>query len=149
MADLLSAMVKASKKVADPLAAAYASGNRPFTVRITRPTTVGSYDRKTNKFINDPDELIYQGPARIYAATGGLELEIGDERTTFTSARASIDGGGQPPRVDDLFAIVDTDQAQATHLVGRVFTVSDVEVGGHFGIGYRLSLSGAAPSRRT
>lgn len=159
MADLLSALVQRSKQVADPLAQAYAAGNRPFTVRLTRPGTAGTFNRATRDFDNPADQLLYQGPARIWSAAGGVELEIGDERTSFTNARCSLnyfsadtsppEARELAPRVDDLLEVLDTPQGVATHLVRRVFTVGDVEVGGHFGTGWVLTLSGAAPSRRT
>lgn len=147
---LLSALVSRSKQVADPLAAAYASGNRPFTVRVTRPGPPSTFDRATGQMDNPADLEVYLGPARISTLSGPVELEIGDERTTMSSARISIDAGGELfPRVDDIVDVVETEQATQTHLVGRSFTVTDVEAGGHFGIGYVLSVMGIAPSRRS
>lgn len=150
MTDLLSAMVGRSKEVAQPRAAAYASGNRAFQVRITRPHVLGTYDRDLRSFTNPADTVIYEGPARIFTATGGAELDVGDERTVFSVARATIDHyEGEPPRGDDLLEVLVTPQSSQTHIAGRVFSIGSVEVGGHFGIGYALALSGAAPSRRT
>lgn len=149
MTDLLSALVGRSKEVADPRAAAYASGNRAFQVRITRPAVLGVYDRDARSFVNPADTLIYEGPARIYTATGGAELDVGDERTVFSVARATIDHyDGDPPKADDLLEVLATPQSTQTHVQDRVFSVGSVEVGGHFGIGYALALSGAAPTRR-
>ena len=51
--------------------------------------------------------------------------------------------------MDDLLEVIQDEQSIATHLAGRVFAVGSVEVGGHFGIGYVMALSGVAPSRRT
>lgn len=148
--ELLSALVQRSKQVADPIAQAYASGNRAFQVRLIRPHVTATFDRDSSTFVNPPDETLYEGPARFWPGGQGVELEIGDERTSFTSARCSINlYDGKPPRVDDLVEVLDTRQSRATHLAGRVFSVSDVEVGGHFSTGYTLTLSGAAPSRRT
>lgn len=157
--DLLSALVQRSKQVADPIATAYASGNRPFHVRVSRPSVIATFDRDTGQLTNPADQVLYEGPARIWTVTGGVEMEIGDERTMFSSARASIDstvrdaqGNTVPvtiPRVDDLFEILPNGQSQATHLSGRAFTVTDIEVGGHYSTGYVLTLSGVAPSRRT
>ena len=39
----------APRTVADPRAAAYASGNRAFEVRITRPAVLGTFDRATKR----------------------------------------------------------------------------------------------------
>lgn len=155
-ADLLSAMVARSKQAADPIATAYASGNRPFTVTITRPGARSSFDRDAAEFVNPADDIIYSGPARIWTVSGGVDLDIGDERMTLSNARASIDAftadnAPDPalfPRVDDVFTVVTTPQASQTHLVGRVFAVGDVEAGGHFGLGFVMSLTGVAPSRR-
>jgi len=149
MSDLLSALVMGSKKYADPIASSYAAGNRPFTVRITRPGVLPTYDRATKVFTNPADELVYDGPGRLTTASGGGSTVIGDEETQFSTVRLSINGGGTAPRRDDLVLVVDDAQSQATHIAGRVFTVLDVEVGGHYGIGFVLSLSGAEPSRRT
>lgn len=149
MSDLLSALVQRSKQVADPVAAAYASGNRPFRVRLTRPHVVATYSRDLRQFINPDDAPLYLGRARITTAAGGSEMEIGDERMTISAARASIDQyKGPMPRIDDLLEVLSTPQSTQTHLAGRVFKVDSVEVGGHFGIGYVLLLSGVAPSRR-
>lgn len=148
--DLLSALVQRSKQVADPLAAAYASGNRPFTVLLTRPAVLPTFDRSTRGFSNTDDEVLYRGRARIYPASSGSELDVAGERTSFSSARASIDlYEGPMPRIDDLLEVLATEQSTTTHLAGRTFAVADVEVGGHYGIGYVLTLTGVAPSRRT
>lgn len=149
MADLLSAMIARSKQAADPIASSYASGNRPFHVRVTRPNVNPSYDRATQVFTNPPDQLVYDGPGRLTTASGPVEVSVGDEQTFFSTARLSIDAGGEIPRRDDLVLVLSDGQSNATHLAGRVFTVQDVEVGGHFGIGYVMSVLGAAPSRST
>lgn len=149
MADLLSAMVGRSKDVAQPLAQAFASGNRPYRVRLERPGDRPSFDRETGTMTNPVDEVIYVGPARIFPVTGPLELEVGDERTTFSSARISIDNFAGDPRVDDIVTVLDNPQGELGRLVGRQFTVLDVEVGGHFDIGWELTTQGVAPSRRT
>lgn len=150
MADLLSAMVAASKGYAQPIAQSYASGNRPYLVRLTRVGAASYFDRTTKVLVNPPDVTLYTGPARIFPVTGPVELELGDERQTFSSARISIDNyTGSEPRVDDLVEVLDNAQAQLGRLVGRVFTVNDVEAGGHFDIGWELTTTGVAPSRRT
>lgn len=150
MGDLLSALVQRSKQIADPLAAAYASGNRAFTVELSRPGADVTFDRDAKAFLNPADPVLYTGPARIYTITGGMELQIGDEDMVLSSARISIDSyDGPAPQHGDLLTIIDTAQAQNTHAVGRVFQVEDVEIGGHFGIGYTMTTRGVAPSPRT
>lgn len=142
-------MVRRSKAHADPRAASYASGNRAFEVRITRPAVLGTFNRATKAFSNPADQLIYRGPARIYTAVGGAELEVGDERTVFSTATASIDSySGPPPQSDDLVEVLSTPQSTQTHLAGRVFSIGSVQAGGHFDIGYVLALSSVAASRR-
>lgn len=149
MPDLLSALVGRSKEVADPRAAAYASGNRAFEVRITRPAVLGTYDRDTRVFANPNDGLIYEGPARIYTAQGGAELDIGDERSVFAVARATIDHyDGPPPVADDLLYVITTPLSTQTHIADRTFSIGSVEVGGHFGIGYAFAISGVSKTRR-
>lgn len=147
---LLSAMVAASKKVADPLVASYASGNRVYTVRLTRPGAPSTFDRATGAYTDIPDEVLYTGPGRIWPITGGASVTFEDERSDISSVRVSIDDyDGEPPRLDDVLEVLDTPQAQAAHLAGRVYEVSDVEVGGHYGYGWHLTGTGIAPSRRT
>lgn len=150
MADLLSALVRGSKNYAQPKAASYASGNRPYLVRLTRVGAAAFYDRDTSLLVNPVDTTLYTGPARIFPVTGPVEMEIGDERATLSSARISIDNyTGPEPRVDDLLEVLNNDQSQLARLVGRIFTITDVEVGGHFDIGWELTGTGIAPSRRS
>lgn len=149
MADLLSAMVAGSKEWAEPVAAAYAEGNRRLRVIITRPGTEVSYDRDTG-FTNPDDTEVYDGPARMWPVGWGSTLNAGDEVIEATSARISINEDVDvAPRVDDLVHIFDDAESRKVHVAGRDFTVVGVEVGGHFGIGYHLDLVGAEPSRRT
>ena len=150
MADLLSALVQRSKQVADPRAAAYASGNRPYMVTLVRPGVAATYNRATKAMTNPVDVLLYTGPARFTVLAGPVEVEVGDERTTLSSATISIDAyNGSAPRVDDIVAVLVSAQSTATHMSGRQFTVTGVEAGGHFGIGYIMSALGVAASRRT
>lgn len=153
--DLLSAMVQRSKQIADPRAAAYASGNRAYQVRLSRPGVLGSFDRVTGLWTNPPDTVLYEGPARIYAAHGGIELEIGDERTPFNAAQVTIDyfdpdnspDPTKAPQTDDVLEVLDTPLSQATHLAGRSFEVTAVDVGGHYGTGWTMQVLGAGAHR--
>ena len=148
--DLLSALVRGSKDWAQPIAASYASGNRVYAVRISRPVVLPTYDRDTGVFDNPEDSLVYDGPARIYPLSGGAQLSTGDEITEASSVTISIDSDVElVPRVDDLIEVVEDGQSTETHLAHRVFTVVDVAVGGHFAIGFTLTAVGAAPSRRS
>ena len=90
--------------------------------------------------------MIYEGPARMHTAVGGAELEVGDERTVFSTATASIDSGKGIPQSDDLLEVLVTPQSTQTHLAGRVFAVGSVQVGGHFDVGYVLALSAWRPA---
>lgn len=147
--DLLSALVARSKVVADPRAAAYASGNRPYLVRITRPAAQPTFNRNTNTYTDPADTVVYEGRARLYTISGGSEADIGDERVQFSSAQMSIDSRpGVLPRVDDLVVVLSNAQSISNQVVGREFTVNDVEIAGHFDVGILLTLTGAAPSRR-
>lgn len=148
--DLLSAMVAASKKVADPIASAYASGNRAYRVKLERPGLLPTFDRDAGAFTNPEDAVLYTGPARIHESNGGSTMDIAGEEMTLTAVTISIDSyTGLGPRIDDLVTVLSNDASIATHLVDRVFTVTGVQVGGHFGIGYVLYTVGVAPSRRT
>lgn len=152
MADLLSAIVRASKRLADPRALAFTSGNRPYTVKISRPGEVPTFNRATGVFNNPVDTLIYQGPARISPASEGAQTDFGGEQLTFTAVQISIDdvpAGSPSPRVDDLVEVLTDDLSTSTQIAGRIFTVTGVIVGGHFNIGFQLSATGAEPSRRS
>lgn len=146
---LLTAMVNASRAYAQPVAKAYASGNRPFTVELRRPGGAEpTYDRVTHQMTNPEDPLLYRGPGRIHLANPDTQIEIGEERTSFISTVISIDTyDGDPPQVDDTVTVVDDAESRATHMAGRVFEVTGVERGGHFDIGWRLNVTGAMPSR--
>ena len=145
---LLAALVRDSKTYGDPLAAEYASGNRSYLVTLTRPSAPSSFDRTSGQFLNVADQVLYIGPARVYGSSGASELEIGDERTPFTSTTISIDDyAGLGPEVDDVVQVMDTPQAQANNIALRFFEVTGVDVGGHFGIGWTLRVLGAGPSR--
>lgn len=153
--DLAAALVSASKRFADPIAASYASGNRAYNVQLKRPGPPGTFNRDTNSFNPRQDVLLYTGPARIYLSSETVELPIGDETRPFNAAMISIDyfntdNAPNPkiiPRVDDIVVVVDDDQAEAGHLPNRIFEVTGVEIGGHFGIGWTLRTIGAMPSR--
>lgn len=149
MADsLLAAMVQASKAYANPIAADYAAGNRIYVVTLERPGRVGDFNRLTGQWVDTPDATLYTGPARIYPASGGADLEIGDERTPFNAATISINlYEGLPPRVDDVVRVTSTPLSRSTHLADRVFEVTGIDVGGHFSIGWSLQTLGAGPSR--
>jgi hypothetical protein len=155
---LLSAIVGASRDYAKPIAQAYTSGNRPFTVEVRRPGAGGepTFDRATGEFVNPEDPLIYRGPGRIHLSGSDTKIEVGEEETPFTSTVISIDpftaatAGDvtEMPRVDDTVTVVDDEGSRGAHLAGRVFEVTGVERGGHFDIGWRLAVLGAMPSRR-
>lgn len=144
----MSALVQASKAYAEPMARAYAEGNRVYVVTVERPGGPATFDRATGAFVDPPDTVLYTGPARIFPATGGADLDIGDERTPFNAATITINlYDGTPPRVDDVVRVTSTPQSRATHLADRVFEVTGVDVGGHYGTGWTLQTLGAAPSR--
>lgn len=154
MADLASAIVRSSRAYAQPIAAAYASGNRHFLVELRRPSGGKPfYDRDTGLLVNPEDPLLYRGPARIHLGGPDVEIEVVDEGTSMLSTVISIDptdseDRAPSPRADDSVTIIDNADSQAAHLAGRVFEVTGVERGGHFDIGWRLHVLGAMPSRQ-
>lgn len=148
--DLLSAMVGDAKAWADPQVESYTHGNRLYDVVIVRPVLLPNYDRATNTFDNPDDQPVYTGKARIYPVSGGPSVSVGEEVLDLASLRISIDAVvDAPPRMEDLVTVVDNAASQAGHLANRVFTVTDVEVGGFFPYGWTLTGHGIAPSRRT
>lgn len=147
MTDLTSALVAASKSYAEPIASAYAAGNRAYHVRITRPGDPGVFDRNTGRWVGRTVDLVYDGPARIWVDGGTGLREEGDEQIPFNDIRLSINQGDRLPRVDDDLHVVDDAQSEGTQLAGRDFEITGVEIGGHFATGVTLSATGAAPSR--
>lgn len=155
---LLSAIVGASRDYAKPIAQAYASGNRPFTVEVRRPGGGGepTYDRATKQMTNPPDPLIYRGPARIHLAAPDAEIQVGEESVPFVATTISIDNLSaatsedptDAPLVRDTVVVVDDAESRGAHLAGRTFEVTSVERGGHFEIGWRLGVLGAMPTSR-
>lgn len=147
MTDLTSALVASSKQWAQPIAAAYASGNRVYHVLVTRPGDPGTFDRNTGQWVGRTTTTVYDGQARIWVDEGTGLREEGDEQIPFNDIRLSIDHSDPMPRVDDALHVVDDAQSASTQLAGRDFEITGVEIGGHFDTGVTLSATGAAPSR--
>jgi hypothetical protein len=149
--ELLRALVRRSVRIADVYASAYASSNRLYQVLVTRPGAQPTFNRATATWSNPEDEVLYEGPARVYSVSNGGSLSVGDEPTYYSATRVSIDDlpeGSKMPRRDDLVQVLANAEAEAGGVVGRVFRVDDVELGGLLTAGITMSVSGVAPSRQ-
>ena len=129
------------------IARQYASANMNATVEAVRPVRVepGSAEGTVMK-------LLYRGPARLHGIGGPSNQSLGDELTTFASSsittpvRADDSLGVErfvDLQVDDLFRVLD----QVDELiVGRVFTVIDVDYGGIFAVFRSHQVTSVQPS---
>lgn len=74
-------------------------------------------------------QKVWQGPARIYPASGGGNIPLGDGYLTQrTSVVSVMEEGSEVIRVNDLVQIVqDADDAAGT---GQEFRIIDVTLGG-------------------
>lgn len=149
MADLLAAAVQRSVSYANVLAARFSGANRTYTVRLWRPGASPTFDRLSGQWTNPPDDLLYEGPARVRPTSHGGSVDVGDEPLYFASAAISLNEyTGTQPRRNDLVEIVSNAASSATRIAGRWFKVDDVEVGGLIDYGTVLSCTGVAPHRR-
>lgn len=149
MSDLLAAAVKASVRYGQRMVSQYAGANRTYVVKLWRPGADPTFDRTTGQWTNPPDDLLYNGPARVRPTGPGSVMDVGDEPVYFASAAISINEyDGTQPRRNDLVEIVSDAQSTGTRIAGRWFKVEDVEVGGLIDYGIGLSCTGVQPHRR-
>lgn len=147
MSDLGAAIARRARLLAAPQAAAYAAGNRIFTVTVTRPAGPPTFNRATASTEILPGAQIYAGAARIRPVATDGPIDILDELTYLTRAVISIDGSDETvrPREDDVVEVTAA-PAELAAVVGRVFRVVGVNFGGHFPVGWLLTCTGVDPS---
>lgn len=154
MTDLASAIARGSRVYAEPIAQSFAAGNRTWAVELRRPTGQPGFDREAGAFVKRTSTTYYAGPARIFPSSETTR-EVGDEDVPFNVARATVDflssdNSAHPdwrPRADDILVVMTDPQATENQLVGRVFEITGVNVGGYISTGWSLELVGAGPSR--
>lgn len=155
MTDLVSALARASRDYAAPIAQAYASGNREYHVRIDRPGDPGVFDRSTGQWTGRARALIYDGPARIMDDPDSAPRDIGDETIPFNVVRVSLDRfsdatsstGFAGPRADDVITVIDDPMSREGNIAGRRYEITGVGLGGFISTGWLVTAQGPAPSR--
>lgn len=144
---LAGALARRARDLAAPTAEAYASGNRVYTVTITRPAGRATFNRLTAGFTLGGALAVYTGGARLTPIATSGPIDILDESTYLTQVQLSIDPVTTlPPRVDDVAEITAV-PAGAPDITGRVFRITGVTTGGHLDIGWVLTCVGIDPSR--
>lgn len=147
--DLLRALVARSVSWGQPMVDQHASSSRTYRVRIVRPHSDPVFDRVSGQMTNPPDQLLYEGWARVRPASGAGSAEIGDEVVHYAAATISIDDyDGPQPRHADLVEVLQDSTSSGTRIAGRRFKVDDVQVGGLLDYGVVMNVTGVAPSRR-
>lgn len=155
MTDLASALARASRDYAAPIAQAYAAGNREYHVRIDRPGDPGVFDRTTGQWTGRARTTIYDGPARIMDDPDASPRDIGDETIPFNVVRVSLSpfnadtgsGAFAGPRADDVITVVDDPMSREGNIAGRRYEITGVGIGGFISTGWMVSAQGPAPSR--
>jgi hypothetical protein len=127
----------------------FARGNMRDTIRVGRSGSA-VFDEQTGTLEAAAPIVIYEGPARVYAMSGPVSYNIGDEPQHFSQAYISIpvfddQGVAVPaPQVEDLVVIIAA--PGDPEVVGRTFQVQDVEAGGQWTAVRRLQVVGVQAS---
>ena len=138
----LTAMVRRSVRIAQPLAEAYAKGNMLTTVRITRDTP-DAFDRNAGRMTPGTPVLVYEGPARMYAVSGGTTYNLGDEPQEYGTSYVSVPIEASRPQVQDTIRVLDHTDAS---LVNRRYKVTGVDSGGLIPAVHLCAVIGAEPT---
>ena len=147
---LQTMIVRRSLAFAQRRAQQAADGGMNSLVVITRngqwSETDYEYDPGVAKVIYDDLETPGGGAiAGITDTSGGGSFDIGDEPTYTDSVRVTIpQSAPKNPRINDLVKVV---ASPDTDIVGRVFRVVDVTVGGRLTASIAMTCTGVAPSR--
>lgn len=138
----LSAMVRRSVRIAQPLAQAYAEGNMLSEVRITRDAA-DVFDRNTGRTTQGDPVVVYEGPARMYMVSGGTTYNLGDEPQEYATSYVSVPMTAQRPQVEDSCKIL---AHRDVSLVGRRYKVTGVDSGGLIPAVHRCAVIGSDPA---
>lgn len=120
----------------------YAESNMRATVRVSRPTEP-VLDEVTGQVVSSQKVIVYEGKARVYPVGGPIQMAIGDEPQFYSSTYVSLPMSTSRVQVHDVVEITGHQDPQ---LVGRVFTVEDVETGSQWPAVVRLQCRGAQPA---
>jgi hypothetical protein len=154
MKSLIAGVAHRSMVLAQHFAEPWAEGAMNTTVRITRsPEPI--FDEVTRELGMATEVEIYgpDGPeggiAGIYATSGPVTMALGDEPQYYSSTTVSIPRSAPNPRIDDVVEVLSwTTGTNTEDIVGRLFRVVDVEVGGRLTATTRMQAIGIAPSRQ-
>lgn len=150
MVNLSMMIVRKSMGLAQTLIPPYAEGAMNSLVRITRP---GSWKPDEGEY--DPDEgtVVYADDldpslgamAGITTSSGPMTLTIGDEPEYYDTLMVYIPRGSPEPWIDDILVVMANPEAD---MIGRIFRVTSVGVGGRLQGSINMICTGAAKSHQ-
>jgi len=127
----------------------HAGAHMYYTVLIVRMASP-SFNSSTGMMAAAEKRQIYLGPARIWTVSGPQVLGIGEDAMVFSTTYVSIPWGTSPiPNTDDIVTVQSYDPHPGygdPELVGRVYRVLDVELGGQMYAARRMQVTGIQPS---
>ena len=145
MSSYLKMVTNRSLALAQSLAQAVSAGAMNSDVTMTRPED-GSYDDQARAYVPPTGLPYYLGEAGITPADGPIVMDLGDEPAYYSSISWMLPVGAPLPRIDDQIKIIAN--PGSVHLVGRMFRVTNVKVGGRLVASTSGSATGVAPSKQ-
>ena len=154
MRELIASAAHRTLKAAQPYAEALSEGSMNAVIKITRGAepvfneTSRELEMSVEADVYGPDSP-EKGVAGVYSTSGPVQMAIGDEPQYYSSTNVVIPRSAANPRIDDIIEILEwTTEDQPDDIVGRLFRVVDVEVGGRIAASTRMQAIGVAPSRQ-
>lgn len=154
MRELVAGVARRTMTLAQSMAEPLAEGSMNAIVRITRGAEP-IFNEDTREIDVQADAVIYgpdspeKGIAGVYSTSGPVQMAIGDEPQYYSSTNVSIPRSAANPRIDDIVEVLDwITEDDKDDIVGRLFRVVDVEVGGRISSSTRMQAIGIAPSRQ-
>lgn len=126
----------------------FAESNMTAQVEITRPGPA-AFEPSSGELEAQPGPVIYEGKARVYAVSGPVTMDLGDDPQYFSSSMVSVPlvddfGVNVLPEVNDLVRVLEHPDPL---MLGRLFRVMDVEAGGQFAVLRRMQVMGIQRGR--
>lgn len=122
----------------------YAEANMTAKVRVTRMTDASLSD-DTGDLTAQEQYIVYEGKARVYAVSGPMTMNLGEEPQYFSSTYVSIPLEAALPHVDDVVEVLNHGDWT---MRGRRFRVMDVEGGGQYPAVRRMQCTGIQNSKQ-
>lgn len=98
------------------------------TCRVTRQRA-HDLDQSSNDYVHGGDELIYEGPCRLWELNTGMSVSIGEESTAVTSSVLSLPWDITPiPIMEDM---VEMTGSLDGAVVGKMFRLGEPAKGGN------------------